>query len=136
MIFVLGTKGYDDLLGYLIHECPSCSTTCAFTVEQVRKKFTVYFIPTFNYSNKQYLTCSACQASFEIPEELKPEIQQKLMTQEELSLLIQQIDKDAEKIGGTKKPKTGKRKKNCCPSCGNEVSEEMKFCPQCSRKLE
>ena len=53
MVFVWGNKGYHDRLGYIIQTCPACKTQTVFAVEQVKKKFTVYFIPTFSYSQKQ-----------------------------------------------------------------------------------
>jgi hypothetical protein len=134
MVFIWGTKGYGDFLGYIIFECPSCKTTCPFSVEQVKKKFTVYFIPTFSYSNTQYLTCTSCNASFKIPKELKPEVAKNLMSQEELSSLIQKANKENKKKPELEKPNSKKRI-NYCPNCGSSISEEMNFCKECGKKI-
>lgn len=74
MILVWGYKGYCDLLGYILEQCPQCRTTGLFAVKQVGKKFTVYFIPTFSYSSKQYAECSTCHSMFEIPPEQKQRV--------------------------------------------------------------
>jgi DnaJ like chaperone protein len=74
MILVWGYKGYCDLLGYILEQCPQCRATGLFAVKQVGKKFTVYFIPTFSYSSKQYAECSTCHSMFEIPPEQKQRV--------------------------------------------------------------
>ena len=148
MVFVWGQKGYHDLLGYIIWECPACETTGVFSVEQVRKKFTVYFIPTFSYSQKQFLVCTTCQATFEVPKELKPEVAKNLMSQEELSSLIQKMNKEVAKsekqiqqhteiplIENNGQQRTEKRTVHFCPSCGNKITEKMTYCSNCGKKL-
>ena len=151
MVFVWGHKGYHDLLGYIIWECPECGTTGAFSVVQARKKFTVYFIPTFSYSQKQFLVCTTCQATFEVPKELKLEIAKNLMSQEELSSLIRELNEkttepekqtkaittesSSSKNLHKKRAREEKNVTNYCPSCGNEVGEKMSYCSQCGRKL-
>ena len=136
-------------MGYIVFTCPSCNTTRLFSVEQVRKKFTVYFIPTFSYSRKQYLTCTTCQATFEVPKELKPEIEQNLMSQEEVSSLIEQINEETakpkrksrtatKKLSPAKSISRQQAKKSAphyCPSCGRKVSGTMAYCPSCGGKL-
>ena len=100
MVFVWGTKGYGDFLGYVILECPACNIICPLAVEQVRKKFTVYFVPTFSYSSKQFMTCTTCQCSFEIKKEFKGEIAKHLLSQEELSNLISEAKRKIEEEKG------------------------------------
>ena len=85
-MFIWGTKGSVQKIGYLIQECPSCESG-PFAVHQAKKKFTLYFIPTFSYSNKQYLECLSCHDSFEVPSEMKPLIERNLLTQAEFSAL-------------------------------------------------
>jgi predicted nucleic acid-binding Zn ribbon protein len=91
MILVWGYKGYCDLLGYVIERCPQCNTTGPFSVKQLRKKFTVYFIPTFAYSCKQYAECFACHSTFEIAKEQKERIAGALMNQDQLAALIREV---------------------------------------------
>lgn len=136
MVFVWGHKGYHDLLGYIIFECPACETTGIFAVEQAKKKFTVYFIPTFSYSQKQYITCTACQATFEVPKELKPEIAKNLMSQEELSSLISEANKEATEAQSVSNKLATKSSARFCPSCNNKVAKKATYCPNCGAKLD
>ena len=136
MVFVWGHKSYQDLLGYIIFECPACKTVGVFSVEQVRKKFTVYFVPTFSYSQKQYITCTTCQATFEVPKELKPEVAKNLMSQEELSTLIREANKEVAESESSKDKLTTKSSVHFCPSCNNKVAKKSTYCPNCGAKLD
>jgi len=129
--FLFGSKGYHDRLGYIIIKCPECKTRGVFSIEQERKKFTVYFVPTFQYSKKLFLVCTTCHESFEIAKELKPELARKIMSQEELSSLVRRSNSQRRATGGGKRKAAG----HYCPSCQNEVSDSMVYCPQCGRKL-
>jgi len=125
--FLFGNKGYYDHLGYIISKCPECQTTGVISVEQERKKFTVYLVPTFQYSRKQYLICTTCYQRFEVAKELKPEIARRLLSQEELSSLIRQ--------GKLRRAAIGSGTGHYCPSCQNEITDKMLYCSQCGRKL-
>lgn len=131
--FLFGSKGYSDRLGYIVMKCPGCKTRGVFAVEQERKKFTVYFVPTFQYSKKQLLLCTTCQESFDVAKELKPEIAARLMSQDELAAKIRR--------GGLKKLIAGKRRKTAqaarsyCPGCESEIAADMVYCSRCGRKL-
>jgi benzoyl-CoA reductase/2-hydroxyglutaryl-CoA dehydratase subunit BcrC/BadD/HgdB len=86
MYFLLfGAKDYKDRLGYVVNTCPDCGMRGLFTVEQARKNFTVYLIPAFEYSRKQYMTCQYCHEVFEVADEIKEELAAKLISQEELT---------------------------------------------------
>ena len=105
-MFIWGTKGSVQKIGYLIQECPSCESG-PFAVHQAKKKFTLYFIPTFSYSNKQYLECLSCHDSFEVPSEMKPSIERNLLTQAEFSTLagnkfLAEPDSRGGNLGGEK----------------------------------
>lgn len=89
-MLIWGNKGYVDHLGYVIHECTECRHTGPCSVYQQKKKFTVYFVPTFSYSSKQLLECGRCKAAFEIPSSLQEKIASRLMSQAELSALLRQ----------------------------------------------
>jgi len=87
-LFLAGSKGYQERLGYVVTTCPDCRVRDLFTVEQEKKKFTIYMVPTFQYSKKQYMVCPNCREVFEVAEEIKAELLQKLITQEQLSEVI------------------------------------------------
>jgi len=90
-IFIWGRKAYAEELGYLVQECPQCRTVGPFRVVETKKKFTVYFVPTFSYSRKIYLLCPACQASFEVPAEHVDRVTASALSQSELSALVRAL---------------------------------------------
>lgn len=120
---LLGNKGYYDLLGYVINKCPDCGHTTAFAVEQERKKLTLFLVPTFSYSSKQYMTCASCRQRFEVAKELKPQLARKLMTEKQVRAVLD--EKQAKKLASLPR----------CPDCGEVLTERMIFCSQCGRKL-
>ena len=123
MVFVFGNKGYYDTLGYVINKCPECRASVPFSVEQERKKFTVFFVPTFQYSKKQYMVCSRCLEIFEVAPELKEELAARLMTRQELEVELAKRKQELEMAV----PR--------CRHCGSRLSQEMVYCPQCGQKL-
>ncbi|NLE90713.1 MAG: zinc-ribbon domain-containing protein [Dehalococcoidales bacterium] len=86
--FLIGSKGYKDRLGYIATTCPECRMRGLFTVEQERKKFTLYLVPTFEYSKKQFMSCPYCREVFEVADEIKSQLAAKLISQEQLTAII------------------------------------------------
>jgi hypothetical protein len=129
-LFLFGKKDYYDHLGYVIIKCPECKIRDVFTVAQERKKFTIYFVPTFQYSKKQLLVCGTCHETFEVAKELKPELVNKIMSREQLQIKIERRKRAA----GRRKPAiSGSR---CsCSNCQNTVTRNMAYCSHCGRKL-
>ena len=120
---LLGNMGYYDLLGYVINKCPDCGSATAFAVEQERKKLTVFLVPTFRYSSKQYMTCAACRQRFEVADELKPQLARKLMTEKQVKTALE--EKQAKKLATLPR----------CPGCDEILTKRMNFCPQCGLKF-
>lgn len=129
-LFLFGNKGYYDRLGYIIMKCPECKTRDVFAVEQERKKFTIYFVPTFQYSKKQLLVCGTCHETFDVAKELKSELAKKIISQEELQTKIRRRKRTA-----SRKTATINGSQGSCPNCQNIVAGSMAYCPRCGSKL-
>ncbi|HEX78866.1 MAG TPA: zinc ribbon domain-containing protein [Dehalococcoidia bacterium] len=134
MVILFGNKDYYDPLGYIIMKCPACRVLGIFSVEQERRKLTLYFVPTFQLSNRQIITCSECRQSFQVEAELKPKIAESIISEKELRSL-KRSGKLKELIGGSGKRRGRKAVKSRCPHCENEVGKGMVYCPQCGNKL-
>jgi len=133
LVILFGNKDYYDPLGYIIMKCPGCKARGVFSVEQERRKLTLYFVPTFQFTSRQIITCSACHQSFQVDDELKPKIAKNLISERELKSLKRR-GKLKEIIGSGKRRRM-KVTKSYCPSCQNEIEKGMVYCPQCGKKL-
>jgi hypothetical protein len=134
MVFLFGNKDYYDLLGYITMKCPVCKMQRIFAVKQERKKLTVYFIPTFQVSSRQIITCEHCREVFEVDKELKPKVAENMINQKELDSLLRRGK--LEHLMGDP-PKRGARKAVSlyCPSCENKIDKSMIYCPKCGKKI-
>lgn len=97
MVFIWGNKGEASALGYIFASCPRCTVEGFLSVLETKRRFTVYFIPTFSYSNKVILACPTCQASWEICGKQAEEIRKSVMSQAEVSYHIRALKEEASK---------------------------------------
>ncbi len=134
MVFLFGNKDYYDLLGYITMKCPTCKKQRVFSVKQERKKLTVYFIPTFQFSSRQIITCEQCKETLLVDDELKPKVAENMISQKKLDSLKKSGKLDY-LISDAPKRRKNKTVKILCPSCENEVANNMIYCPQCGKKI-
>jgi uncharacterized protein YbaR (Trm112 family) len=114
-------------------KCSECKKSSVFSVEQERRKLTLYFVPTFQFSSRQIITCNACHQSFQVDDELKPKIAKNLISEKGLKSLKRRGK--LKEIIGSGKRRGRKAAKSSCPSCENEIEKGMVYCPQCGTKL-
>jgi hypothetical protein len=117
---LFGNKLYHDPLGYIFNKCLGCNQTTVFGVDRERKKFTLYLLPTFQYSAKLYMTCSHCGERFEVDEGLKTEVQANLMSKE-----VAKKEMQHRRLASTPH----------CFECHKEIADWMIYCPHCGIKL-
>ena len=74
-MIIWGYKGYQKNLGQTQNniECANCHNVAPWDIIETGRKFTLYWIPTFPYGKKFYLTCPVCQHGKQIE---KQEIEQ------------------------------------------------------------
>jgi uncharacterized CHY-type Zn-finger protein len=134
MVFLFGNKDYYDLLGYIAMKCPNCRKERIFAVKQERKKLTVYFIPTFQFSSRQIVVCEHCREILQVDDDLKATVAENMISQKKLDSLLKRGKID-HLIGTAPKRRPRKTVKILCEDCGSELDKNMKFCSQCGKKL-
>ena len=85
MLPIIGARDYIEQRGFFIHTCPACHTARVFSVYDTRRKLTLYFIPTVNVRSQQIMECTTCHGRWGIPDNQQMDIQQRLMTQEQIA---------------------------------------------------
>jgi transposase-like protein len=134
MVFLFGNKDYYDLLGYITMYCPACTSRRIFSVKQERKKLTLYFVPTFQYSSRQIITCEHCRETFQVEDELKPKIIENMISSEKLEKM-KKAGKVDYLLGEAPRKKRRNVTKIYCQSCNAGIKKGMLYCPQCGNKL-
>ena len=86
-MIIWGYRGYQKNLGQTQSniECANCHNVAPWDIIETGRKFTLYWIPTFPYGRKHYLTCPVCQHGKQIE---KQEIEQFLNYQQQKETIL------------------------------------------------
>ncbi|MFA5628969.1 MAG: zinc-ribbon domain-containing protein [Dehalococcoidales bacterium] len=133
MVFLFGKKDYYDPLGYINMMCPKCEEQRIFAVKQERKRLTVYFVPTFQFSSRQVVVCEHCGETLQVDDELKKKVAQNMISREQLETLLRRGELDH--LLGIAPSRAKRTAKIVCENCGSRNDKGMRFCPQCGNKL-
>ena len=67
MFFVVwGRKGVVNVVSSGKFQCPMCNLQRAYELKEIRKYFTLFWIPLFPYGESiEYLECQCCKTAFD-----------------------------------------------------------------------
>jgi hypothetical protein len=82
---VLGSRDEINQLGYVMGQCPACKASGVFSVFEMKRKLTVYMIPTRSYDQRKVVECRNCQRRFAVPPEQQEELLRQLLSPEQLT---------------------------------------------------
>jgi transcription elongation factor Elf1 len=69
MIIIFGFRTASAVLATLAFQCARCGHQAAQRVVEIRRKFTLFFIPLFTVSTKRFLVCVACGSTTPLTKE-------------------------------------------------------------------
>jgi hypothetical protein len=143
-IIIYGTRGLTSHLQSGEFYCPGCQAKGDFQLKQVRRWFTLFFIPIFPVSGPQrYVECQHCRGNFheEVLELKEPSPEERFLSKMYDQLLrgssLESVKKrmieadfdqrEAEQI----LHQMTKGKTWGCVSCGKRYLTKFKRCPTC-----
>jgi hypothetical protein len=81
----LGSQQDIAHLGYVLGTCPKCGAQGVFTVYEAKRKLTLYVVAALPMGQQQILECRACGTRFALPPEMKADLQQRLISADQLA---------------------------------------------------
>lgn len=100
--------------------CPSCGAMTRFEVYKTFSYFHIFFIPTFKWNTRYYITPACCKSIYELDPDIGEQIEKGMKP--EIS---------SEHLRNTREAFFYKQ----CNSCGNTFDSQFNYCPFCGRKL-
>jgi hypothetical protein len=69
-VFIIwGFRSFVRELGRVFITCGSCNTPASHRISEIRRKFTLFFVPLFTVRKRHVLTCAMCGHASRITEE-------------------------------------------------------------------
>jgi len=75
VLIIWGIRSVRRNMGAVLAMCHRCSQPCAQSLFDIRRWFTLFFIPLFPVGRSYYSVCSMCAASTRITEEVAHQLQ-------------------------------------------------------------
>jgi len=121
--------------------CPNCHNQTFLNLVQIKKQFTIFFIPVGSYETINVLSCQICSRGMEI----SPAIFEKAKRLSEVTsvFLKNEMSKeayekslaDADLFEAINKENDNPNLQNVCPNCGKGYDASWKVCMKCSTPL-
>jgi predicted amidophosphoribosyltransferase len=155
MVFIFGAQEEYDELGYVLLDCHQCRSQALFSIHQNKQRFTVFFIPTFNITQRHVLRCENCGSAFELKKGvLQDYVASHILNETQArNYLIAERERFKENetkqiIAEYEKFRTQKMVENTplqereyidikmlCQYCQKPIGSQMQFCPACGKKI-
>ncbi|MGH2535426.1 MAG: DnaJ domain-containing protein [Thermomicrobiales bacterium] len=87
----LGSREDIAHLGYVLGQCPKCRAQGVFTVYEAKRKLTLYVVASLPMGQQQILECRACGGRFALPSEMKDDLQQRIISADQLADYVGRI---------------------------------------------
>jgi hypothetical protein len=65
-MIIFGIRSYSTVLGRLTQTCQKCGVNCAQTIVQLKRKFTLFFIPLIPIGTSHVMICTSCTSRFKM----------------------------------------------------------------------
>ena len=155
MVLIFGAQEEYDHLGYVFLDCHKCKAQALFSIHQSKQRFTVFFVPTFNFAQKHFLRCENCGCAFELKNgPLQNYVASHVLNETQArNYLIserarfkeneaKQIIAEYEKYRAERMAETTPIQEReyiettlQCRHCQKSISSQMQFCPSCGKKI-
>ncbi len=93
MVF-LGSRDEVAHLGYVLGRCPKCGTQGVMTVFQTKRKITVSVVASLPVGEQRVIECRSCGARFALPREMQAELEQRLISADQLADYVGRLPYD------------------------------------------
>lgn len=74
MFFLFGTRSKAKALGQIERPCSKCGRPTVQTVVELRRWFTLFFVPVIPLGSSQVVRCNLCGLTLRVSQELKAQL--------------------------------------------------------------
>ena len=138
------TDKFYPIMSLGTHVCPSCNKTAEFTLDEVKRKISVFYIPTATVSVKYAIMCKSCERGSYISEAEKNGILSGNLTVNisKEGIAVQTKASQADVTNNQSRTTLHDNSSSnasaitkVCPECGSVLQENAMFCWKCGCDL-